>query len=163
MLSALLALSLFSAGDARAEGYTGAAGGPSVAYVDLAIGGSRLLRAPASRACLGPPDAEIAGEGFTMVGSRGLDAEAVRAAMATFNPNLFQCVPPDSAPNGTLELSITVGCDGRVSEVEVVSDDDLPPSMVRCVQEILELAPFPAHDLPDGERFLYPMQFAWPG
>jgi hypothetical protein len=157
MLSALLTLSLLSAGGARAEGYA------SAAYVDLASGGSRLLRAPAARDCLGAPDAEIAGEGFAMIGSRGLDVDAVKVAMASFNPNLFQCVSPESAPNGTLELSITVGCDGRVSEVEVISDDDLPAPLVRCVQELLELAPFPTHDLPDGESFLYPMRFAWPG
>jgi len=153
MFSALLSLSLLSPQPALAAGY------PAAAYVDLAAGGTRLLRAPAPRDCralLGAADAGI-------TGARGMDADAVRAAMAEFHPNLYQCAPPERAASGTLELSITVGCDGQVGAVEVLSDGALPAALVTCVQEILTLAPLPASGLPEGETFLYPIRFDWPG
>ena len=61
---------------------------------------------------------------------------------------------------GTLGLSITVACTGRVATVRVTDDGGLDASLVSCITDTLRYAPFPAHDLPDGETFGYPMVFS---
>jgi len=79
--------------------------------------------------------------------------------MNAFLPTLQRCIT-DEWPSGTLNLSITVACTGRVAGVRVQDDGGLDTTLVSCVADTLRYAPFPAHDLPDGETFGYPMVFS---
>lgn len=122
------------------------------------------LSMPAPKACRsGPSMVDAAGEEPTFVGSKGLDHQQVEAAMNAFLPKLQRCFRSGEAVSGTLDLSITVGCDGRVSNVTVEDDGGLPDDLISCVQKTLSYAPFPAHDQPDGFTFQYPMHFDFGG
>ena len=67
-------------------------------------------------------------------------------------------------PNGSKSVKCTgivVGCNGLVSAVEIGATGGLPTEVVGCVQDTLRYAEFPAHSLPDGEVFEYPLNFSW--
>jgi hypothetical protein len=100
-------------------------------------------------------------DGF--LGSQGLSYSQIRDAMDRFIGHTLSCVPEGTAPAGTIHTRIRVACTGRVAAVEVEDDGGLPAEMVECVREILYYAPFPAHDLPDGEVFGYPLTFRFDG
>lgn len=112
---------------------------------------------PAAKPCLaGPTDVE-GDEG--MVASAGLSLEDVRASMNTFIQHTARCLP-EGGVDGVLTLDFTVGCDGRVSALTVTDDGGLSGELSACVVETLRHAPFPAHDLPDGFPFTFPLRFS---
>ncbi len=124
-------------------------------------GASRLM--PSELPCLAPPDAGAIGEGDEpmFLASRGLSQAQVESAMGAALGELYACVPQGSQPDGVLSLSLQVACSGRVSSVQVLDDDALPRDLVACVTDSLRYAAFPAHDLPDGFGFHYPVTFRW--
>ncbi len=114
---------------------------------------------PAPKPCLDPPTGDdLPEEGVT--GSRGLEAGEVRAAMSAVVSYALPCFA--DAPTGTLTLSVTAGCDGRVSALEIADDGGFPSDVGGCVVEVLRTAAFPAHDLPDGYTFTYPVNYTAP-
>lgn len=117
------------------------------------------LAMPAAKPCLDPPTGEgLPEEG--VVGSRGLEAGEVRAAMSAVVSHALPCFA--DAPTGTLTLSVTAGCDGRVSDIRISDDGGFPSDVTGCVVETLRYAEFPAHDLPDGYTFAYPVEYTAP-
>jgi murein DD-endopeptidase MepM/ murein hydrolase activator NlpD len=120
--------------------------------------GAPALTLPAEKPCLaGPEEAEEQGMEAGFAASRGLDGGQVSAALAAFEPNLVRCLQPGSGAAGTADLELTVACTGRVSAVSVIDDGGLPAELVGCVRETLRYAAFPAHDMPDGFTFGYPV------
>lgn len=117
------------------------------------------LTLPPERPCKAGPTIEDGGDEAAFAGSAGLSPAEVRNAMNAFLPTLQRCVEGDW-PVGTLDLSITVACTGRVQSVQVKDSGGLDAGLVSCVSDTLRYAPFPAHDLPDGETFGYPMVFS---
>lgn len=122
------------------------------------------LKLPPEQPCLsGPTDAELAGDEPGMVGSAGLERAQVKAAMDAFLGRLSPCAEAEpSWPVGTARLEITVACTGRVASVQVEDSGGLSASLLGCVQQTLRYAPFPAHDMPDGYTFAYPLRFSAP-
>lgn len=117
------------------------------------------LPLPPEQPCLEAPTlSEQEGE-QAMVASRGLSYNDIKAAMDSFVGHTLRCVPEGSTPNATLQTELLVACTGRVGHVRVLDDGGLPGEMVECVRETLMYAPLPAHDLPDGDRFRYPLTF----
>lgn len=126
-----------------------------------AIDGEAPLVLPPERPCLaGPTEADLAGDQAIAV-SRGLDYEQVRSAMGGFVHHTLRCFPPES-PSGVVRLGVTIACSGRVAGVEVEDDGGMPEEAIACVRDTLRYAPFPAHDMPDGYRFDYPLRFEAP-
>ena len=125
------------------------------------VGSRAALSMPAPKACkAGPTEADLAGTDEAYVGSQGLSRDAIRKSMGGFVGNTLPCIQQDAHfPEHTLLLEITVGCNGQVSDIYVADQGDWPPSTTSCVVDTLKYAPFPAHDLPDGERFAYPLKF----
>jgi LysM repeat protein len=132
--------------------------------------GSVSARAAAARGlpplkpCLPPPDPDaLGGDGDepAYLASQGLSLAQVEASMDAFLPSLHDCVPPGARPDGVLSTELLVACTGRVETVVVVDDDGLSPELVGCVRGRLRYAAFPAHDLPDGFGFAYPISFRW--
>lgn len=115
------------------------------------------LHMPSAKRCLPPPTDVEGDEG--MAANVGLDYESVASSMRTFVPNTLRCVP-DGGIAGTVNLSITAGCDGRVASVAVNDPGGLPSEVVDCVKSTLRYAEFPAHDMPDGYEFEYPLTFS---
>lgn len=117
------------------------------------------LAMPAPKPCLDPPTGEgLPEEG--MASSRGLERAEVVAAMQQVVGHALPCFA--DADSGTLVFSVTAGCDGRVSEIRITDDGGFPTDVGGCVAETLRHAEFPAHDLPDGFDFTYPVTYSAP-
>lgn len=117
------------------------------------------LTLPAEKACLSGPTLEGGGDELELAASQGLSRAQVSTAMRAFLPKLQRCID-DDWPEGTLRLSITVACTGRVKTVQVDDSGGLDAALVACATDTLRYAPFPAHDLPDGDTFGYPVVFS---
>lgn len=117
------------------------------------------LAPPAPKACLaGPSEADLPEDG--MVAGKGLDEAMLRAAMAEAAPYALPCFA--DAPSGAMTLEIVAGCDGRVRELRISDDGGYPSDVTGCVAEVLRNASLPAHDLPDGQEFRYPLRYEAP-
>ncbi|TNE84112.1 MAG: LysM peptidoglycan-binding domain-containing protein [Deltaproteobacteria bacterium] len=113
---------------------------------------------PKPKPCLSGPTGEgLADEGA--VASTGLSYAQIKSSMDAFVPHTLRCVPEGTS--GRLETKIVVGCNGTVSAVEIGATGGLPAEVVACVKDTLTYAEFPAHALPDGEVFDYPLTFSW--
>ncbi len=117
------------------------------------------LAMPAAKRCLGGPALGDLSDDQGMVTSQGLGHAEVSAAMNAFLPNVSSCLRGlDSNPSGALTLAISVGCDGIVTGIVTESREDWPDDVAACIVETLHYAPFPAHALPDGDTFVYPLR-----
>ncbi len=96
-----------------------------------------------------------------MVASAGLDHEQVKGALDVILPHALGCEPDDGVSSLSMNFEILVGCDGLVDDVDVLDGDMASESYLACVVDVLEYADFPAHDLPDGMRFTYPVTANW--
>lgn len=127
---------------------------------DEAVPGTDPLPAmPAPKPCVPPPTGDDLGEQGA-VASQGLDRGQVRAAMNAFVGHTLRCFPPEAAA-GTVMTDLVVGCDGRVTSVTVSDDGGFDAATIGCVRDVLGRTPFPAHDLPDGYTFGYPLSFSF--
>ncbi len=115
-------------------------------------------RPPTEKACL-PPPSDVGPE--EMVASAGLDPADVRTSMRAASQASLPCFV--DSPSVTLQLSIVVACTGRVAKVDVKDDGGASPEVQGCVREALGAAEFPAHQLPDGDTFQYPLRYTAPG
>lgn len=122
--------------------------------------GRPSLPLPPPQACKPPPD--VTGEAG-VAASAGLTEAEVSAAMSAFVAHTLACVPEGWGASGTLTVSMSVGCDGRVASVEVVDSGAFPAEMSQCVVEVLGFTPFPPHDQRDGFAFAYPLTFQFSG
>lgn len=116
------------------------------------------LPLPRAKACLaGPNGAGLGDEGA--VASEGLSYDQAQRAMSSFLPKVGTClVDLDPRPDQALDLAIHVGCDGRVKSVGIRNRGDWPQAHADCLVRAIERAPFPAHALPDGDTFHYPLR-----
>ena len=125
-----------------------------------APGGS--LSMPPAQACLaGPSLDDLDGDEPEMAASVGLSHAQVSAAMDAFVGQTSRCIHGDW-PVGVLTLDITVACTGRVQSLSVADRGGLSAELIDCILETLRHAPFPAHDMPDGFTFGYPLRFSAP-
>ncbi len=118
------------------------------------------LNMPQAKSCLGSGASEGAadGDGFSMGGSKGLSADQINSSVRAFQRQTLRCREGNSV-SGTVELELTVGCDGRVSHVEVLHDATGDSAFADCVARTMGYAAFPSHDLPDGAIFGLPLRF----
>jgi LysM repeat protein len=118
------------------------------------------LTMPKALTCLEGPSLDDLDTDQAMAASEGLSYGAIRDAMNGFVSNTLPCLSEVSqTPSQTLLLEISVGCDGRVSDVRVLDHGDWSSEVASCVTDVISYTPFPAHDLPDGEVFQFPLKF----
>ena len=112
---------------------------------------------PKKKPCLsGPTMDDLDEEVHGMVASAGLGMADIRPAMNDFLPKLGRCFD-DGWPTARMEFTLTVACTGQVASVSVNDDGGLSSDVVSCMQKTLGFVGFPAHDLPDGMTFRYPI------
>jgi LysM repeat protein len=115
------------------------------------------LRMPPKRTCLdGPSIDTLSDDEPDMHASAGLSIEQVRAPLAAFLPKLGRCFE-GSWPTATVDFEITAGCNGRVSRVVVLDGDGVDGTSLECMRTTLSYVGLPAHDMPDGMTFRYPV------
>lgn len=140
---------------------TGKKVGGSVPPTPEPTDGYPPLVMPAPKPCLaGPSEEGVADVDEAMVGNAGLDPAAIKSAMNAFLPQTLRCLEGDvDRPTQTLMMDITVACSGQVEHIAVTHSGDWTPEVQGCVTNVLTHTPFPAHDLPDGEIFAFPLTF----
>ena len=138
----------------------GSRGGRKVQGGTVTAGGEAgALSMPAPQACLELDEAALeGGDDLGMLAAEGLSLAQTRAAMDAFLPRLGSCLEGAAGPGGTVTFEVRVGCDGRVAAIGIADEGGVDPLVVGCVKERLRYAAFPAHDMPDGFDFVYPMQ-----
>ena len=117
------------------------------------------LTKPAAKRCLGGPSATMREDGVVL--SQGLTVPQINAGMAQISRHVVRCFPPGTKGGYTMIVEITAGCDGRVSNVYVQNAGAVPANVASCVQQTLAFASFPAHAVPNGVDFQYPMKFTF--
>jgi len=115
------------------------------------------LRMPSKKRCLaGPSLDDLSEDEPDIQASAGLSHSEIQGPMSSFLPNLSRCF--DGAwPEGRVLFEITAGCNGRVSTVSVLDPGGIEGGMVECMRTTLGYVSFPAHDMPDGMTFQYPV------
>ena len=113
---------------------------------------------PSPEPCV-PFTADPGDEG--MVGPEGIPLSQARAALNPVLQDALSCIRDPDLDGVDMVFEILVGCDGVVDRVTVLERGLASDRYARCVADILRTTDFPAHDLPDGETILYPVQVAW--
>lgn len=93
--------------------------------------------------------------------SLGLSQSEVSNALNAVIQHALYCEPPENMKEVHLSFELNVGCRGIVEDIEVTDDGGAPEAYVTCVQEVIEKADFPAHDMEDGMTVAYPVDVAW--
>ena len=115
---------------------------------------------PVGKDCLAGPSLDDLDSDEAMAASEGLSHQDIRSSMNAFIDHTLPCLSDAGiTPSETLLMEIAVGCNGQVNEVRVLEHGDWPSEVAECVTEVIGYTPFPAHDLPDGEVFTFPLQF----
>jgi hypothetical protein len=129
----------------------------TVALVALASPADKLPTPQPERCLLFEADPE---EG-EMLAPEGLTYTQVQAALNGVIQQALYCERPEGRDAVHLTYDVTVGCDGVVSHIETVEEDDTPESYASCIAEVIAKADFDGHDLPDGMVFTYPLNVSW--
>ncbi len=114
---------------------------------------------PAAKACLKGAASTVSEQGI--VQSAGLSNAQVKAGMSTVTRVLPRCFPKGTEGTYQVIVEVTVGCDGRVSNVFTVSPGVVPSHVTSCIEQTLGYASFDAHGMPAGAAFQYPMTFTF--
>jgi len=104
-------------------------------------------------------DSHSSGEeatGATIRASAGLSSQQIQDSMTRMFPKIERCVT-DVWPTGQLVVDFLVKCDGTVAEARESSSHGLSEPFIDCSLKVLTYGDFPAHDLPDGMTFSYPI------
>ena len=118
---------------------------------------SNALKMPKKKKCLAGPTLESLSDDVPDIqSSMGLSYEQIQAPMSAFLPNLGRCFESDW-PTARVEFEITAACNGRVSKVTLLNGDGVDASALECMRTTLAFVGLPAHDMPDGMTFQYPV------
>lgn len=113
---------------------------------------------PAAKRCLTQRTSANTGDDGMYAG-RGVSSAAIRTALSRPLSTSRRCMPPGTEGDFTITVEIKVGCDGRVANVYPINAGFVPKRILDCVGTVLSSASFPAHDLPDGQSFQYPISY----
>ena len=116
---------------------------------------------PKPKPCLSGPSLNDLEHDEGMAASMGLSLEQLRASMNRHIQETLVCGEVGVSPSGRLLVEITVGCNGLVTGIKVMDEGPFEPVFVECVSKILYDGEFPAHDMPDGYNFDYPLNFSF--
>jgi hypothetical protein len=132
--------------------------GPQVP--DRPVSAPSLPRPRPKRCLAGPDPSQLTSDHGHLV-AQGLTASQIRSAMGGIIQTSMACIPRGTTGSFTFETEITVGCNGTVSRVSILRNGGLPGTVAQCISRTLTHASFPAHALPDGMTFQYPIQYRY--
>jgi LysM repeat protein len=116
----------------------------------------KATRATGKPCLRGPSLDDLDDDEPEMRASVGLSSQQIRTPMSRALPGLSDCFSA-GWPSGVLDLQLTVGCNGLVEDIRVIDAGGIEASSVQCVVQNLNKVVFPAHDMPDGMTFRYPI------
>ena len=116
------------------------------------------LKKPAAKRCIDPMFDVDSDEDFGIQQAQGLEPEEISHAVRGFQEQTLRC-QADREVSGSLQLEMTVGCDGVVKGVDVVENDTGDPAFADCVADTMSYCPFPAHAREGGVIFVLPLRF----
>ncbi|MEQ1568704.1 MAG: LysM peptidoglycan-binding domain-containing protein [Myxococcota bacterium] len=131
--------------------------GPQIPTTPVAL--PRVTK-PAPKRCLADGGATVISDNGT-VSSTGLTVGQINASMGQISRYTVRCFPSGSKGTYGMVVALTVGCDGTVSNVFLVDSGVIPVNVTNCVTKTLAAAGFPAHGVPGGVEFEYPMKFSF--
>ena len=91
----------------------------------------------------------------------GLSQIQVHKALNSVIQHALYCEQPKGMKAVNIAFEINIECRGLVDEITVIDDGGAPASYVTCVQEVIEKADFPGHDMEDGMMIAYPVNVSW--
>ena len=91
--------------------------------------------------------------------SKGLKADQVRGGMSRIVRHTLSCIPRGTRGEFTVTVEVTAGCDGTVTDVWLANSGGMPAPVTSCITQTIYFASFPAHALPDGALFQYPITY----
>ncbi len=144
--------------DARESALAAAATLPPVEERHAPAGPIRMpqVEPPAPKACL---KAAASGGGGMEIEGVGLTGAQIRSVIDGFAPKTLSCLAPGTRGKFMVQASISVGCDGVVSLVEIAPGSGLPMSVTSCLEFAWGSAPFPANDKAGGVTFEIPIAY----
>ncbi len=116
------------------------------------------LSKPSPKRCLDPMFDLDSDEDFGIQQAQGLEPAQISQAVRGFQEQTLRC-QADRDVSGSLQLEMTVGCDGVVKGIDVVENDTGDPAFADCVADTMSYCPFPAHAREDGVIFVLPLRF----
>lgn len=119
------------------------------------------LRRPSAKMCRPAPTAAQLRSDDGMLTNQGLSAAQIKSAMGAFVRHTTACIPPGTKGTYEIQTEVTVGCNGLVKNVWIVDRGALPANVADCIAQTLRFASFPAHAVPEGVTFGYPIQYRY--
>ena len=92
-----------------------------------------------------------------IITAAGLTRDQLLPPLQAVAPGVLACSYPDVRLYRPIFV-INVGCNGVISDLGANDPDGLGPETLSCIEAVLRTAEFPAHDMPDGMDFRYPMR-----
>lgn len=117
------------------------------------------LSMPPAKRCLDVDLSVDGDEDFGVATSRGLSPSEIGDSVRSFQEQTLRCFDAVPDASGTVQVELTVGCDGRVSAVELMDETIGDADFVACVVDTMRYAPFPAHDREGGVVFELPLRY----
>jgi hypothetical protein len=96
-------------------------------------------------------------EDFSVASSQGLDSSQIMSSVRAHNAQTMRCASEDKPLSGKVLLEFIVGCDGRVTDIEVIENSTFDNAFGDCVADVMKYTSFPGHDQSDGAIFQVPL------
>ena len=115
------------------------------------------LRMPAAKRCKSQGTRRLGDD--DMDAGAGLSNGAIKSSIGRVLGTTRRCMPSGTKGRFQVIVELKVGCDGRVKNAYTINGGGAPGAVTDCIERVLSHASFPAHDLPDGQSFQYPINY----
>lgn len=115
------------------------------------------LTMPAAKRCKAQTAKAVGEDG--MYGGDGLSSAEIKSSLSRTLGTTRRCMPSGTKGKFTVIVELKVGCDGRVKNAYTISSGGVPSPITACIEKVLSYTSFPAHDIPDGQSFQYPINY----
>jgi hypothetical protein len=115
------------------------------------------LRMPAAKSCKAQGTRALGDD--DMDAGAGLSNSAIKSSIGRVLGTTRRCMPSGTSGRFQVIVELKVGCDGRVKNAYTINGGGAPSAVTDCIESVLSHASFPAHDLPSGQSFQYPINY----
>ncbi len=115
------------------------------------------LRMPSPKRCKAQGTRALGDD--DMDAGNGLSNSAIKSSIGRVLGTTRRCMPSGTKGRFQVIVELKVGCDGRVKNTYTINGGGAPTAVTDCIESVLSHASFPAHDLPDGQSFQYPINY----